>query len=312
MLKQRVFGLCLGDEDLNDHRELRHDVLWQPAVERDARLASAPTLCRLENRASRAAAWRLHEVIVERFIASFRSPPAELALDFDATDDPVRGRHEGRFFHGDYDHHCFLPLYVFCGEQLLVSYLRPSKIDVAKHAWAILALLVKRLRRVWPKVRIILRADSGFCRQRMLTWCERHGVGYVVGLAENSRLNVPTQPKRTRLAMLFEQTLVGLPRYLSRPMGRSPPWVTGTDYCQQRQSLFVRDRPFSLPTARSRPTQRTPMPAAVVSVSLSCSVPAASAPCPSLQGASRVRRCRRGPRRVRANRDDQCPLLGNP
>ena len=113
-------------------------------------------------------------------------------LDFDATDDPVHGKQEGRFFHGYYDCYCFLPLYVFCGEQLLVSYLRPSKIDGAKHAWAILALLVKRLRQAWPAVRIVLRADSGFCRTKMLTWCERHGVDYCVGLAQNARLNAVT------------------------------------------------------------------------------------------------------------------------
>jgi hypothetical protein len=208
MLKQRVFGLCLGYEDLNDHGELRRDVLLQTAVERDTPLASAPTLCRLENRASRAAAWAIHEVIIERFIASFLEAPAELVLDFDATDDPVHGRQEGRFFHGYYDHYCFLPLYVFCGEQLLVSYLRPSKIDGAKHAWAILALLVKRLRQAWPLVKIILRADSGFCRHRMLAWCERHGVGYVVGLAKNSRLNALTEPARTLLAAQFDQTLL--------------------------------------------------------------------------------------------------------
>jgi hypothetical protein len=208
MLKQRVFGLCLGYEDLNDHRELRRDVLLQTALERDTPLASAPTLCRLENRASRAAAWALHEVIVERFIASFKDVPAELVLDFDATDDPVHGRQEGRFFHGYYDHYCFLPLYVFCGEQLLVSYLRPSKIDAAKHAWAVLALLVKRLRQAWPLVKIIVRADSGFCRHRMLAWCARHGVGYVVGLAKNSRLNTLTEAARARLAAQFEATAI--------------------------------------------------------------------------------------------------------
>jgi len=206
MLKQRVFALCLGYEDLNDHGELRRDVLLQTAVGRDTPLASAPTLCRLENRASRAAAWALHEVIVERFIASFRDAPTELVLDFDATDDRVHGQQEGRFFHGYYDHYCFLPLYVFCGEQLLVSYLRPSKIDAAKHAWAILALLVKRLRREWPLVKIILRADSGFCRNRLLTWCERHGVGYVVGLAKNSRLNALSEAKRLQLAAQYEAT----------------------------------------------------------------------------------------------------------
>jgi DDE family transposase len=206
MLKQRVFGLCLGYEDLNDHAELRRDVLLQTAVERDTSLASAPTLCRLENRASRAAAWALHAVIVERFIASFKEAPSELVLDFDATDDPVHGRQEGRFFHGYYDQYCFLPLYVFCGEQLLVAYLRPSKIDAAKHAWAILALLVRRLRQAWPLVQIILRADSGFCRQRMLAWCERHDVGYVVGLAKNSRLNGLTEGARERLAAQFAST----------------------------------------------------------------------------------------------------------
>ena len=110
-------------------------------------------------------------------------------MDFDATDDRVHGAQEGRFFHGFYDHYCFLPLYVFCRDQLLVSYLRPSKIDGAKHAWVILSLLVKRLRQVWPKVRIVFRADSGFCRWRMLSWCERHDVDYIVGIARNPRLN---------------------------------------------------------------------------------------------------------------------------
>ena len=111
-----------------------------------------------------------------------------MILDFDATDDPVHGQQEGRFFHGYYQNYCFLPLYVFCGDQCLVSYLRPSNIDGAKHSWAILALLVKRLRQVWPEVQITLRGDSGFCRHRMLTWCERHHVHYIVGLAKNQRL----------------------------------------------------------------------------------------------------------------------------
>ena len=150
MVKQRVFGLCLGYEDLNDHGELRRDLLLQTAVDRDRPLASAPTLCRLENRASRAAAWAIHEVIVERFVASFDQAPEELVLDFDATDDPLHGHQEARFFHGYYDSYCYLPLYVFCGEQLLVAYLRPSKIDGAKHAAAVLKLLVRRLRRAWP------------------------------------------------------------------------------------------------------------------------------------------------------------------
>ncbi|CAN5790555.1 hypothetical protein BH20VER1_BH20VER1_14070 [soil metagenome] len=151
-------------------------------------LASSPTLCRLENRADRETAWAMSRVLVEQFIKSFPAAPTELILDFDAIDDRVHGLQEGRFFHGYYGDWCFLPLYVFCGEQLLVSYLRPSNIDVARHAWAILKLLVRRLREEWPGVKIILRGDSGFCRWKMLRWCERHEVDYIVGLAKNARL----------------------------------------------------------------------------------------------------------------------------
>ncbi len=189
LLRQRVYALALGYEDLNDHDRLRRDVVLQTGVDRDAALASASTLCRWENRADREVAWRMHEVLVAQFITSFQRAPKRLVLDFDATDDAGHGKQEGRFFHGYYDHYCFLPLYVFCKDQLLASYLRPSKIDAAKHAWAILALLVKRLRQVWPKVKIIFRGDSGFCRWRMLAWCERHRVGYIVGIAKNKRLN---------------------------------------------------------------------------------------------------------------------------
>lgn len=192
LLRQRLYALALGYEDLNDHQSLRTDVAMQTAVERDTVLASSATLCRWENRADRDVAWKLHEVLVDQFIASFKRAPKKLVLDFDATDDAVHGKQEGRFFHGYYDHYCFLPLYVFCRDQLLVSYLRPSKIDGAKHAWAILSLLVKRLRAVWPKVRIILRGDSGFCRWRMLSWCEHHDIGYIIGIAQNKRLNALT------------------------------------------------------------------------------------------------------------------------
>jgi hypothetical protein len=188
-LRQRVYAVALGHEDVNDHGALRDDLALQTAVGRDERLASPSTVGRLDRAADRAWAWAAHVSMVEAFIASFEEAPEELVLDFDATDDAVHGRQVGRFFHGYYDHYCFLPLYVFCGDHLLVSYLRPSNIDGAKHAWAILALLVRRLRREWPDVRIILRADSGFCRHRMLNWCEHHGVGYIVGLAKNTRLN---------------------------------------------------------------------------------------------------------------------------
>jgi len=188
LLRQRVYGLALGYEDLNDHQSLRRDPALQTAVDCDEPLASSPTLCRWENRAGRETAWEIHRVLAEQFIASYKHPPKRLILDFDATDDVVHGTQEGRFFHGYYDHYCFLPLYVFGGSQLLVSYLRPSGADPARHVWAILSLLVKRLRQAWPGVEIIVRGDSAFCRWRMLAWCERHGVGYIVGLAKNNRV----------------------------------------------------------------------------------------------------------------------------
>ncbi len=193
MLRQRIYGLALGWEDLSDHSALRLDVAMQTAVGVDAPVASAPTLCRLESWSDRKTAWNLHGVLVEQFIASFKTAPEELVLDFDATDNPLFGQQEGRFFHGYYDSYCYLPLYVFCGQQLLCAYLRPSRIDGAKHAAAIVKLLVKRLRQQWPQVRIVFRGDSGFCRQRIINYCERAGVHYIVGLARNARLQQITQ-----------------------------------------------------------------------------------------------------------------------
>lgn len=206
MLRQRVYGLALGWEDLNDHGALRQDVAMQTAVGVDREVASAPTLCRLEKWADRATAWRLHQVLVEQFIASFKRAPEELVLDFDATDNPLHGQQEGRFFHGYYDSYCYLPLYVFCGQQLLCAYLRPSHIDGARHAAAILKLLVRRLRQAWPGVRIIFRGDSGFCRQRLINWCERSGVHYIVGLARNARLEAMVEYAQLALQEQYEQT----------------------------------------------------------------------------------------------------------
>ncbi len=210
MIAQRVIGIALGYEDVNDHQTLRNDPLLQTLSEKtpDAQepLASPPTLGRLENRVGRQALVRMSKVLLESFVASFDSPPDELILDFDATDDRVHGNQEGRGFHGYYDHYCFLPLYVFCGEKLLVSYLRPSLIDGAKHSRAILILLVRRLRQAWPDVRIILRADSGFCRWKLLRWCDRHNVGYCVGLARNKVLEALAEPFMAAAEKNFEAT----------------------------------------------------------------------------------------------------------
>jgi hypothetical protein len=199
MLAQRIFGIALGYEDLNDHQSLRHDPLFQIISERgikdDMPLASPPTLCRLENRIDRKTLAEIAKVFVEKFIASYTQAPDELIFDFDPTDDPIHGNQEKRFFHGYYDHYCFLPLYVFCGDQLLAAYLRPADIDGAKHSRAILKLLVQRIRQAWPNVRIIFRGDSGFCRWRLMRWCDKHDVGYIIGLARNAAL--------TRLAEQF-------------------------------------------------------------------------------------------------------------
>ena len=186
MIRQRVQAVALGYEDLNDHDALRDDPVVQTGFERDGRLASSSTLCRFKQRAERQWGIAIHQELVAQFNASFAHPPKDLVLDFDATDDPVHGHQAGRFFHGYC--YCFLPLYVFCGQQLLVAYLRRSNIDASKHAWAILSLLVKRLRQAWPGVRIVFRGDSGFCRHRIFDWCERNDVKYVVGLARNAVL----------------------------------------------------------------------------------------------------------------------------
>ena len=157
MLQQRVYALAQGYEDLNDHITMRKDTALQTAVGRDTALASDSTLCRFENQATGHSCWQISQELVEVFIESHQQPPEELILDFDCTDDPVHGEQIGRFFHGYYNSYCFLPLYVFCGRQLLAAYLRPSNIDPARGAWAILKLLSDRLRQVWPKVRIIFR-----------------------------------------------------------------------------------------------------------------------------------------------------------
>lgn len=215
LIRQRVYGLALGYEDVNDHQTLRADPAFQTGVDRVEPLASSSTLCRFENGADREAAAALNGLLVETFIRSFKKPPEELVLDFDATDDPVHGQQEGRFFHGYYDQYCFLPLYVFCGDQLLVSYLRPSNIDAARHAWAILKLLVTRLRQAWPGVRIIFRADSGFCRWRMMRWMDRMKIGYIMGLARNDRITALVQPRLVQAARTHARTGKKVRRFTS-------------------------------------------------------------------------------------------------
>lgn len=206
LIAQRVYALCCGYEDLNDHDVLRADSVLQTALDRTDALGSAATLCRLETSATRSAAWALHEVLVSQFIASHRRAPKRLVLDIDASDIALHGEQELREFHGYYDHHCYLPLYVFCGDAMLACYLRRSRIDGAKNATALLRVLVKRLRQSWPRTEIIVRGDSGFCRLRLMRWCERNGVGYVLGVARNPRLQAMVEMVELALADQYRAT----------------------------------------------------------------------------------------------------------
>jgi hypothetical protein len=203
MVAQRVFGIALGYEDLVDHDQLRHDpVLATLAGKLQARrkgcapLAGKSTLNRLEhaplgtNRYHKIGhdAAAIEGLFVDLFLEAHKTPPERIILDLDATDDPLHGHQEGRFFHGFYDCYCYLPLYVFCGRHLLAAKLRRSNIDAAAGAKDEVERSVDQIRARWPRVSILLRADSGFARDELMAWCEAHGVDYLFGLARNERL----------------------------------------------------------------------------------------------------------------------------
>ncbi len=204
LLGQRVFGLALGYEDLNDHDELRKDPvmavlagkLGSQRTDCEA-LAGKSTLNRLEHRPKRHGA-KYHKIdcdrakvdtlMVDLFVEAHERAPRQIVIDLDATDIPLHGHQEGRFFHGYYDTYCYLPLYVFCGRHLLLARQRRSNIDGASGSVEEVARIVGQIRQAWQRTRIILRADSGFARDALMAWCEAHGVDYVFGLARNPRL----------------------------------------------------------------------------------------------------------------------------
>jgi len=213
LLRQRIFGLALGYEDLNDHDQLRHDPLLATLVgkpdptgndrarfrDRGKALAGRNTLNRLELTPRRANAGsrykkivfdqrRIESLFVDVYLQLNPTPPARIVLDLDATDDPVHGNQLGKFFHGYYKSYCFLPLYIFCGDHLLSAKLRPADVDGAAGSVKEVARIVEQIRGNWPEVQIVIRGDSGFCRENLMAWCEANGVDYILGLAKNTRL----------------------------------------------------------------------------------------------------------------------------
>jgi len=198
MLSQRIYGLALGYEDLNDHEQLRSDpllALLSGKRKLDEPLAGKSTLNRLElvGRTSRYhkigySAEAIDSLLVNLYIESHAAPPDRIVLDLDATDIPLYGHQPERFFHGYYDSYCYLPLYIFAGDQLLCARLRPANQDAAAGAKEEVRGIVTELRKRWDGVKIVLRADSGFCREELMAWCELNGVDYVFGLARNKRL----------------------------------------------------------------------------------------------------------------------------
>ena len=231
LVSQRVVGLALGYEDINDHEQLRSDPLLATVIgEADPTgrgrrrpddvgkpLAGKSTLNRFEHGAvSRAAVDRykrievktgaIEDLLIDLFVETQPAASKRFILDFDATDDPVHGDQEGRFFHGYYGHYCYLPLYVACGDSILWAELRPSNIDASKGSVEALERIVGRIRRRFPKVEILVRADSGFAREPLMRWCEAHGVEYVLGLARNQRLERSLSKELARAARRHART----------------------------------------------------------------------------------------------------------
>jgi len=215
MVSQRVYGLALGYEDLNDHEQLREDpllMLLAGSADAESALAGKSTLNRLELAGEAGEEDRykkvhydaaaIDSVLVAVFLEAHAQPPQEIVIDLDSTDLPLHGHQEQRFFHGFYYHYCYLPLYIVCGEHLLGVRLRPANIDSSAGALEEVERIVKQIRQSWPEVKIILRADSGFCRESLMSWCEANQVEYVFGFARNERLRRMSDPQMQQAAAL--------------------------------------------------------------------------------------------------------------
>src|SRR5580658_3925902 len=247
LVGQRVFGIALGYEDLNDHDELRHDPMMAVLAgkltarrEDCAPVAGKSTLNRLE--LSQLEPTRYHKIshnpiaikrlFVDQFLEAHKRAPSQIILDLDATDDPVHGMQEGRFFHGYYRCYCYLPLYVFCGRDLLAAKLRPSNIDGSAGAQEEMARIVAQIRARWPRVKIVLRADSGFARDGLMAWCEANAVDYVFGLARNERLEARIADALSE-AELLSQANAGEPARVFRDFE----WSTKDSWSRRRRVI---------------------------------------------------------------------------
>ena len=220
LIAQRIVAIALGYEDLNDHDHLRHDaVMALFSEQRHRRRDSAPlagksTLNPLEHAPSDGPD-RYHKIdhdpqalqalLVELFLQAHPQPPDSITLDLDATDDPLHGEQQDRFFHGYYGGYCYLPLYIFCARHLLCALLRPANIDASTGALEQVQRIVSHLRGAWPDVKILLRADSGFAREALMAWCEENQVDYLFGLARNARLQAAIRPELAQAKALSDQ-----------------------------------------------------------------------------------------------------------
>ncbi len=264
LIGQRVYGLCLGYEDLVDHDELREDplmgLLCGRADPEAGPLAGKSTLNRLET--ARPAGQeptrykkivadmeKLGQFFLKTFVRTTKKRPARLILDFDATDDPLHGKQEGRFFHGYYDCYCYLPLYVFCGDQLLWAQLRTSDIDPSEGAVEVLAILVAELRGKWPGVPILIRADSGFCREELMSWCEANRVDYLLGIAKNTRLLRRLRPLMKKVRRSWARSHKATRRYTNLRYRTLNSWSCSRRVIAKAEYLDKGDNPRFLVTS---------------------------------------------------------------
>ncbi|MEM9189516.1 MAG: IS1380 family transposase [Myxococcota bacterium] len=277
LLRQRIYGLALGYEDLNDHEELSRDPLIATAIGKEDPLgeartrqmdkgvacASASTLGRLERTKEDATSSSrtakivcnfaaLQTMFTQLFIERFDEPPSQLVLDLDPSDIRLHGKQEQRFFHGYYDHYCYLPNYVFCGDYPLAVRLRPSNVDGSAGSLELIEPTIHQLRAAFPHVQLILRGDSGFCRDELMTWCESHGVDYVFGIAKNTRLEALIASAMGKARREYERTGRPARRYRTFPYRTLKSWSRSRRVVGKAEYLSKGENPRFVVTSLSR------------------------------------------------------------